>query len=65
VAEVVRQFARGQLKAGIQTRTLASGGIGLTPYHDREEEIIAAGCDEKVKAAEEAIKVDPTITGAQ
>lgn len=65
VAEVVRQFARGELKAGIQTRTLASGGIGLTPYHDWEEEIIAAGCDEKVKAAEEAIKVDPTITGAQ
>lgn len=65
VAEVVQQFARGELKAGIQTRTLASGGIGLTPYHDWEEEVVAAGCDEKVKAAEAAIRADPTVTGAQ
>lgn len=65
VADVVRQFAGGELKAGIQTKTLASGGIGLTPYHNREEEIIAAGCDKQVEAAITAIKADPTITGAQ
>lgn len=65
VADVVRQFAGGELRAGIQTKTLASGGIGLTPYHDREEEIIAAGCDKQVEAAIAAIKADPTITGAQ
>lgn len=63
VAGVVRQFAAGRLEAGIQTKTLVGGGIGLTPYHDWEEEIVAAGCDEKINEAMEAIHADPTITG--
>ena len=65
VAEVVRQFAQGTLKAGIQLKTLATGGVGLTPYHQWEEKIVAAGCDQKIKTAVAAIKADPTITGAQ
>ncbi len=65
VADVVRQFAAGDLKAGIQVKNLAGGGVGLTPFHDWEEKITTAGCEKKVKAAAEAIKANPGITGAQ
>lgn len=65
VTEVVKEFAAGKLEAGIQTKSLATGGIGLTPYHEWEDKIIAAGCDDKIEAAVTAIKADPTITGVK
>jgi basic membrane protein A len=65
VADVVNQFAAGQLPAGIQAKTLSTGGVGLTSYHDWENEIMTAGCDEKIQVAIEAIKADPTLTGVQ
>ena len=60
----VKDFAAGQLTGGIRTFTVANGGVGLVPYHDWENKIPQA-CKDKVKAAEEAIKTDPTITGAK
>ncbi|MBN1991697.1 MAG: BMP family ABC transporter substrate-binding protein [Anaerolineae bacterium] len=65
VADVVIQFAKGELAAGIQSKTLATGGVGLTPYHAWQEKIIAAGCAEKVEAAMTAIRADPTVTGVK
>lgn len=63
-AAIVRDFAAGRLSSGIRMATLANGGVGLAPYHDWEDKIPQA-CKEKVKAAEEAIKADPTITGGK
>lgn len=60
----VRDFAAGELEAGIRSSTLANGGIGLAPYHDWEDRIPQA-CKDLVTAAEEAVKADPTITGGQ
>jgi basic membrane protein A len=60
----VRDFAAGQLTGGIRTFTVANGGVGLAPYHDWEGKI-PQSCQEQVQAAEEAIKADPTITGAK
>jgi basic membrane lipoprotein Med (substrate-binding protein (PBP1-ABC) superfamily) len=60
----VQAFAAGQLNSGIRLATVANGGIGLAPYHDWESKI-PPECKDKVKAAEEAIKADPTITGAK
>ena len=63
-AAAVRDFAAGQLTGGIRLETLANEGIGLAPYHNWDDKIPQA-CKDKVKAAEEAIKADPTITGAK
>jgi basic membrane protein A len=63
-AEAVRAFAEGQLTAGIQTATIANNGVGLAPYHDWEDKI-PQECKDLVVAAEEAIRADPTITGAK
>jgi basic membrane protein A len=63
-AAAVRDFAAGQLEAGVRFSTLANGGIGLAPYHDWEDGI-PQDCKEKVTAAEAAVKADPTITGAK
>jgi basic membrane protein A and related proteins len=63
-AAAVRDFAAGQLEAGIRSSTLANGGIGLAPYHDWEDRI-PQDCKDMVTAAEEAVKADPTITGAK
>jgi basic membrane protein A len=60
----VRDFAAGQLEAGIRSSTLENGGIGLAPYHDWEERI-PQDCKDAVTAAEEAVKADPTITGGK
>lgn len=59
----VRDFAAGNLKAGVRMSTLANGGLELTPYHDWENKIPAI-CKEKVKEAEELVKKDRSVTGA-
>jgi hypothetical protein len=48
----------------VRTFTLGNGGIGLAPFHDWEDRIPQA-CKDMVAAAEEAVKADPTITGAK
>jgi basic membrane protein A len=63
-AAAVKDFAAGQLMGGIRAATLANGGVGLAPYHDWESRIPQV-CKDQVKAAEEAIKADPTTTGAK
>ena len=63
-AAAVRDFAAGQLEPGVRTFTLGNGGIGLAPFHDWEDRIPQA-CKDMVAAAEEAVKADPTITGAK
>jgi basic membrane protein A len=63
-AAAVKEFATGRLSAGIVTATVANGGVGLAPYHDWEQKIPAA-CKEQVNRAEEAIRADPSITGAK
>jgi len=63
-AAAVKDFAAGQLTVGIRPATVANGGVGLAPYHDWESRIPQA-CKDQVKAAGEAIKADPTITGAK
>jgi basic membrane protein A and related proteins len=60
----VQAFAANQLNSGILLATIANGGVGLAPYHDWESKI-PQECKDKVKAAEEAVKADPTITGAK
>ena len=63
-AAAVRDFAAGELEPGVRTFTLANGGIELAPFHDWEDRIPQA-CKDMVTAAEEAVKADPTITGAK
>lgn len=63
-AAAVRDFAAGQLEAGIRSSNLANGGISLAPYHDWEDRI-PQECKDMVTAAEAAVKADPTITGAK
>jgi basic membrane protein A and related proteins len=60
----VQEFAAGQLKPGIELATIATGGVGLAPYHDWETKI-SQTCKDQVTAATAAIQADPTITGAE
>lgn len=64
VAAAVSDFAAGQLQPGTRLSNTANGGVGLAPYHDWESKI-PQDCKDKVQAAEEAIKTDPTITGGK
>jgi len=63
-AAAVKDFAVGKLTGGIRMATVANGGVGLAPYHDWDDKI-PQDCKERVRAAEEAIKVDPNVTGAK
>jgi basic membrane lipoprotein Med (substrate-binding protein (PBP1-ABC) superfamily) len=63
-AAAVRDFAAGQLTGGIRLETLANEGIGLAPYHNWEDKIPQA-CKDEIKATEEAVKADPTLTGVK
>jgi len=63
-AGAVKDFAAGQLANGIRLATLANNGVGLAPYHDWGNDI-PQHCKDMVKAVEETIKADPTITGAK
>lgn len=60
----VQEFAAGTLKPGITLSTIATGGVGLAPFHDWDSKIPQT-CKDKVKAAEAAIKADPKTTGVQ
>lgn len=62
-ASAVRDFAAGDLQAGVRMATVANGGVGLAPYHDWEERV-PQECDDGVTQAEQAILDDPSITGA-
>jgi basic membrane protein A len=59
----VRDWANGELEAGVRVYTLENGAIGLAPYHDWEPRIPQT-CKDAVTTAEAAVKADPTITGA-
>lgn len=63
-SKVVKEFAAGRLKPGIDLATIVSGGVSLAPYHNWENKIPQT-CNDKVKAAETAIKNDPKITGVR
>ena len=63
-AAAVKDFAAGQLTGSIRMATIANNGVGLAPYHDWEDKIPQA-CKDLVKTAADAIKADPTITGAK
>ncbi|HEY9630421.1 MAG TPA: BMP family ABC transporter substrate-binding protein [Coleofasciculaceae cyanobacterium] len=58
----IQEFAAGQLKPGIELATIASGGVGLAPYHDAESKV-SQECKAKVTSAQAAIKADPKIMG--
>jgi basic membrane protein A and related proteins len=62
-ARVVEDFAAGRLTPGIRTATLASGGVGLAPYHDWDNKI-STECKAAVQSAAEQLKADPGLTGA-
>ena len=63
-ADAVREFAAGTLVGGVRASTLATGAVGLAPFHDWEEKV-SQDCKDKIRAAEETIKADPAITGAK
>ena len=50
----VTKYANGELEGGIETASIASGGVGLAPYHDWEDRI-PAECKLAVSEAEAAI----------
>ncbi|HEY9660996.1 MAG TPA: hypothetical protein V6C65_21280, partial [Allocoleopsis sp.] len=60
----VQEFAADTLKPGIALSTIATGGVGLAPFHDWDSKIPQT-CKDKVKAAEAAIQADPKTTGVQ
>lgn len=64
VAAAVKQFAAGQLKAGIQVATLANDGVGLAPYHDWTDKISPA-CQEQVKLAKAALVTNPALASSK
>lgn len=63
-AAAVADFAAGKLEGGVRLSTVATGGIGLAPYHEWDAKI-SQECKDKVTAAEAAIKADPQVTGVQ
>jgi len=60
----VKSFVEGQLAPGIRLADLSNGGVGLAPYHDWENKI-PQECKDRIEAAEQAIKADPSVTGAK
>ncbi len=63
VAALVRDFAAGNLEAGIRRMTLRQNAVGLAPFHDWEERI-PDECKEAIAEARRAILADPSITDA-
>lgn len=60
----VKDFAAGNLKAGVRLSTLANDGLELAPYHEWEDRIPAL-CKEKVQEARALVIKDRAITGAE
>jgi basic membrane protein A and related proteins len=60
----VKSFVEGQLAPGIRLADLSNGGVGLAPYHDWGSKI-PQECKDKIEAAEQAIKANPSVTGAK
>ena len=60
----VKTFVEGKLAPGIRLADLGNGGVGLAPYHDWESKIPQA-CKDKVEAAKQTIKANPSATGAK
>lgn len=63
-ARAVQEFVEGKLQPGVELFTVASGGVGLAPYHDWDGRI-AQECKDRVTAAEASIRADATITGVK
>ncbi|WP_088894296.1 BMP family lipoprotein [Leptolyngbya ohadii] len=63
-ANAVKEFAAGQLKPGIQQATIATGGVGLAPYHEWDSKI-SQECKAQVTQATDALKANPQLTGAK
>jgi len=63
-SKVVKEFAQGNLKSGIELATVNTGGVGLAPFHEWDSKIPQA-CKDKVKAADTALKANPEITGVK
>lgn len=57
----VQAFARGELKAGIQSFTLKNNAVGLAPYHDWQKKI-PQRCSDLVDKAKSAVLMDPSIS---
>lgn len=58
----VRAFAADELEAGIRLSTVASGGIGLAPYHEMDS-AIPDECKSAVAQAERALIAGEVDTG--
>ena len=60
--QAVRDFAAGNLEAGIRTGTVANGGVGLAPYHDWDSQI-PQECKDDVQKAYDELKAGTVDTG--
>jgi basic membrane protein A len=60
----VSDFVDGKLVAGIQSATLANGGVDLAPYHDWNDRVPQA-CKDRVDAAKTEIIARPDTTGVK
>jgi basic membrane protein A len=60
--QAVRDFAAGNLEAGVRTGTVANGGVGLAPYHDWDSQI-PQECKDAVAAAQEGLASGDVETG--
>jgi basic membrane lipoprotein Med (substrate-binding protein (PBP1-ABC) superfamily) len=57
----VTSFAKGSLKAGIQSFSLQNNAVGLAPYHDWQEKI-PNKCNDMVSKAREDVLKNPTLS---
>ena len=60
--QAVRDFAAGNLEAGVRTGTVANGGVGLAPYHDWDSQV-PQECKDAVAAAQEGLASGDIDTG--
>jgi basic membrane protein A len=60
--QAVRDFAAGNLEAGIRTGTVENGGVGLAPYHDWDSQI-PQECKDAVQKAYDDLKSGSVDTG--
>jgi basic membrane protein A len=60
--QAVRDFAAGNLEAGVRTGTVENSGVGLAPYHDWDGQI-SQECKDAVSQAQEALASGDVDTG--